>query len=301
VGDPFMTMTYGQETDLKHLDFVVSSDSAAPVNPESRRARARSMRFVLGGGILIIVLAVELVASVFLQRRAQQQLVSEFAGTLALSASAYGQAGLSPLPDTAPALNSAVALLEIPSLGLSQVVVEGSSSQATQRGPAHIPGSVLPGQTGEAVIIGHRTTFGAPFSRLDSLKAGDSIKVTTVEGPSTYVVLDAKTATETAPANRLVLRTSSPAVIGTGTLVVTAQLQGKPYVSTPRNSPLTPTSPTWPSIFLLVLALVGLVRILPQVVASFGKLVSWMLVAPVGLAVVTGLAISLDQLLPATL
>jgi hypothetical protein len=90
-------------------------------------------------------------------------------------------------------------------------------------------------------------------------------------------------------------------VIGTGTLVVTAQLQGKPYVSTPRNSPLTPTSPTWPSIFLLVLALVGLVRILPQVVASFGKLVSWMLVAPVGLAVVTGLAISLDQLLPATL
>lgn len=248
-----------------------------------------------------MVLAIELVASVFLQRRAQQQLVSDFAGTLALSASAYGQAGLSPLPDTAPALNSAVALLEIPSLGLSQVVVEGSSSQATQRGPAHIPGSVLPGQIGEAVIVGHRTTFGAPFIHLDRLKSGDTIKVTTVEGPATYKVLDAKAAVEAAPENRLVLRTSSPAVIGTGTLAVMAELQGKPYIATPRNSPITPTSSTWPTIILLGLALFGLSRIVPMVVSTFGPLVSWVLLAPLALAVVTGLAISLDQLLPATL
>ena len=296
-----MTSTLNQDSSVTSTDFAPQLASDFFIDPTARQSRERSLRLVVGGGILILVLAIELVASVFLQRRAQQQLVSEFAGTLALSASAYGQAGLSPLPDTAPALNSAVALLEIPALGLSQVVVEGSASQATQRGPAHIPGSVLPGQIGEAVIVGHRTTFGAPFIHLDRLKAGDLIKVTTVEGPAIYKVLDAKTAVDAAPENRLVLRTSSPAVIGTGTLAVMAQLQGKPYIATPRNSPITPTSSTWPTIILLSLALFGLSRIVPRIVTSFGPLVSWVLIAPLGLAVVTALAISLDQLLPATL
>ena len=296
-----MTTIYDEEATLKNLDFRPATDLGLALDPVLRKARSRSLKLVIGGSLLILVLAVELVASVFLQRRAQEQLMSEFSGMLSLAASAYGQAGLSPLPDTAPALNSAVALLEVPALGLSQIVVEGNSSQATQRGPAHIPGSVLPGQVGEAVIIGHRTTFGAPFIHLNRLKTGDLIKVTTVEGPSTYRVIDAKQAIDAAPANRLVLRTSSPAVIGTGTLSVMAQLEGKPYVATPRNSPMTPATSNWPTILLLVLAIAGLVRILPQVVASFGKLVSWMLIAPVGLAIVTGLAISLDQLLPATL
>jgi sortase (surface protein transpeptidase) len=53
---------------------------------------------------------------------------------------------------------------------------------------------VLPGQAGESTILGRRTSFGAPFFSIGSLKPGDLIKVVTVEGPSTYKVIDSKTA-----------------------------------------------------------------------------------------------------------
>ena len=46
----------------------------------------------------------------------------------------------------------------------------------------------MPGQLGNAAIAGHRTTYGAPFNRLDELEPGDEIIVTTLEGPFRYLV-----------------------------------------------------------------------------------------------------------------
>ncbi len=46
----------------------------------------------------------------------------------------------------------------------------------------------MPGQPGNSAIAGHRTTYGAPFFRLDELKAGDQILVTTRQGRFRYDV-----------------------------------------------------------------------------------------------------------------
>ena len=54
-------------------------------------------------------------------------------------------------------------------------MVEGVSLADLKKGPGHYPETPLPGQEGNAAIAGHRTTYGAPFHRLDELKPGDEI------------------------------------------------------------------------------------------------------------------------------
>lgn len=55
------------------------------------------------------------------------------------------------------------------------VVVEGVSREQLRRGPGHYPGTSVPGGAGNVVVSGHRTTYGAPFFRLDELRAKDRI------------------------------------------------------------------------------------------------------------------------------
>lgn len=57
-----------------------------------------------------------------------------------------------------------------------------------KKGPGHYPGTPLPGQPGNSGIAGHRTTYGAPFSELQRLEAGDDILVTTRQGQFRYEV-----------------------------------------------------------------------------------------------------------------
>jgi LPXTG-site transpeptidase (sortase) family protein len=69
----------------------------------------------------------------------------------------------------------AVGVLRIPAIGVRQVVVEGTGHDDLERGPGHYPGTGLPGDGGTIAIAGHRTTWGAPFRHLDSLRHGDRI------------------------------------------------------------------------------------------------------------------------------
>lgn len=91
-------------------------------------------------------------------------------------------------PQTAPALappaeGDWVGLIEIPKIGLSpRSIVAGVSKPDLRKGPGHYPGTPLPGQPGNAAIAGHRTTYGAPFNRVDELKSGDEITITYVTG-----------------------------------------------------------------------------------------------------------------------
>src|SRR5205823_13984283 len=86
-----------------------------------------------------------------------------------------------------------VAVIQIPAIGLDQVVVEGSRSTQLRKGPGHVVGTSLPGQPGNAVIAGRRTLYRGPFGRIGSLHEGDTITVTTGEGKSTYKVTTAAT------------------------------------------------------------------------------------------------------------
>jgi sortase A len=65
------------------------------------------------------------------------------------------------------------------------------------RGPGHVPGTAFPGMPGNVFIAGHRTTYGAPFGRIDELQKGDKIIFTTAEGKQVYTVYETRIAEPT--------------------------------------------------------------------------------------------------------
>jgi LPXTG-site transpeptidase (sortase) family protein len=77
----------------------------------------------------------------------------------------------------------AIGRIVIPSIGVDTVMVEGDfqgrSESYLRKGPGHWPETPLPGTGGNVVISGHRSTFGAPFRKLNELKAGDEIQLVT--------------------------------------------------------------------------------------------------------------------------
>ena len=100
-----------------------------------------------------------------------------------------------PTTETVPAIapvpeGEATARIQIPAIGVDKIVVEGVSLPDLKKGPGHYPETPLPGQEGNAAIAGHRTTYGAPFHRLDELEPGDEVTVTTVQGEFTYEVTE---------------------------------------------------------------------------------------------------------------
>ncbi|HEX6446967.1 MAG TPA: class E sortase [Streptosporangiales bacterium] len=81
--------------------------------------------------------------------------------------------------DAAPANGRPLAEIRIPRLGADYryVVVEGTTPADLRTGPGHYAGSALPGKVGNFVVSGHRTTYAAPFNRIDELRPGDRILV----------------------------------------------------------------------------------------------------------------------------
>ncbi len=121
----------------------------------------------------------ELWVTDMVQERTQNRLRSELSRQWAAPAAAAPSTGL-PRPGAASAdVGAGVAVLRIPRFGdgYAPVVVEGVSDGALRRGPGHYPGTAWPGEVGNFVVSGHRTTYGHPFSRLDELRAGDPVVV----------------------------------------------------------------------------------------------------------------------------
>jgi sortase A len=127
-----------------------------------------------------------------------------------------------------------VAVLSIPQIGLSAVVLEGTSSDVLEGGPGHLRDTQLPGQIGYSEIFGRRTAYGGPFARLSSLNPGQVFTVTTGQGVTKYRVLDLRRAGDLVPpltpgAGRLVLVTADgPPFAPTGVLRVDANTIGQP-------------------------------------------------------------------------
>lgn len=89
-------------------------------------------------------------------------------------------------PETEP-----IAIITIPSIERLEegwTVVEGVGTSDLKNGAGHMPQTPMPGQPGNTVISGHRTTYGAPFHELDELEPGDAIEVETAIGTSVYEV-----------------------------------------------------------------------------------------------------------------
>jgi sortase A len=76
-----------------------------------------------------------------------------------------------------PLKGDAIAKIEIPAIGVSEYVVEGTDTATLRKGPGHYPETPLPGDQGTAAIAGHRTTYGAPFRRIDKMKRGQVVRI----------------------------------------------------------------------------------------------------------------------------
>jgi sortase A len=87
-----------------------------------------------------------------------------------------------------PLPGDALGKLLIPSIGVSEYVVEGTDAANLRKGPGHYPETPLPGQRGTVAIAGHRTTYGAPFRKLDKVEKGDRIIVELPYGTFVYRV-----------------------------------------------------------------------------------------------------------------
>ncbi len=132
---------------------------------------------------------------------------------------------------TAPAEGQPVGDIRIPVIGLNQVVVEGTNTPDLRKGPGHYTGTPLPGQSGNASIAGHRTTYGHPFYNLDSVKVGDPIVLTTLQGIFVYdttksfvVSPSDTTVVDNVFADHLTLTTCNPRFSATTRLIVQATL-----------------------------------------------------------------------------
>ena len=136
---------------------------------------------------------------------APEAVVPDYEGVAAASASVVSslRAAL-PTPEPPPRNPRAATptvrhgQLEIPSIGLSQPFFEGVTLTAIDRGPSHWPGTAMPGQLGNVVIAGHRTTKTRPFWDLDLVQPGAELIFTMANGDRFVYTLDR---TEVVPAS----------------------------------------------------------------------------------------------------
>jgi sortase A len=75
--------------------------------------------------------------------------------------------------------------VDIPRLGISVAVLQGTSSRILRLGAGHIEGTPLPGEIGNSGIAGHRDTF---FRGLKDIRSNDEIQLQTATGLFRYEV-----------------------------------------------------------------------------------------------------------------
>lgn len=155
-------------------------------------------RTLLVAGLVILgFVAYQLWGTGLLADRSQANLRSQFDQRTASSTSTTSTPGSASTTRPAvttttapvsPPSGDAIAVIKISRIDLESTVVNGVSTADLRKGPGHYPQTVLPGERGNAALAGHRTTYGAPFARLDELRVGDPIVVRTLNGTYTYRV-----------------------------------------------------------------------------------------------------------------
>ncbi len=141
-------------------------------------------------------------------------------------------------PEDTPAEGSEFARMVVPRLGLDVIIFEGVARDTLTMGPGHMPGTPIPGQPGNSVISGHRTTYGRPFFDFDLLNPGDRITVETTIGTHTYevrerflVAPDEVWVTDDRAGGWLTLTTCHPKFSARERLIITAELVEGPNLA----------------------------------------------------------------------
>jgi sortase A len=246
------------------------------------------------------------VFSGFAEARAQVGLRRRFAQDVANFRAPIGGAIASGTP---------VAELDIPAIGLRQIVVQGTTSGILRDGPGHLRQTPLPGQQGNSVIFGRRSAYGGPFRHLPSLSAGEHLAVWTGEGHRTYIIdtvraVPASNGSELVSngSNQLTLVTSDPAFFATRRFVVSAHLVGIPFAASADPTPVTRAelglAGETDGVLSLVLWLEALLIVAVGATWLWRRWTRWsayLVCVPVVLAVTWIVFENVTKLLPATL
>jgi sortase A len=150
----------------------MAKDTKASPGRISRLLDAVGRTMIAAGLLLLTFVAYQLWGTGIAEDRAQNDMATQF---------------VQPQP-VQPQFGGLVGRISIPSIGVSKYVVAGVRLKDLERGPGLFPGSPLPGQKGNVAIAGHRTTFGAPFSRIDEIQNNEKIILESRDGTFTYRV-----------------------------------------------------------------------------------------------------------------
>ena len=150
----------------------MAKDTKASPGRISRLLDAVGHTMIAAGLLLLTFVAYQLWGTGIAEDRAQNDMATQF---------------VQPQP-VQPQFGGLVGRISIPSIGVSRYVVAGVRLKDLERGPGLFPGSPLPGQKGNVAIAGHRTTFGAPFSRIDEIQNNEKIILESRDGTFTYRV-----------------------------------------------------------------------------------------------------------------
>ncbi|HEX2062833.1 MAG TPA: class E sortase, partial [Acidimicrobiales bacterium] len=210
-----------------------------------RGVRGVGKTLIAAGVLILLFVAYQLWGTGLAEARSQRQLTKQFERTLAAPTTTTAPSRQEePPPRPPPPPGDAIAILKIPKLGLEKAVVEGVEVADLKKGPGHYPSTPMPGQNGNAAIAGHRTTYGAPFLRLDELAPGDVILVTTREDDFEYKVTESKivepgevSVLDETDDDRLTLTTCHPRYSARERLIVVASLSKGEVSEAPTTAP----------------------------------------------------------------
>jgi len=168
-----------------------------PPAPSTHGAGAQRVRLLA----LVVVLVIAVTAVTIGTRSSRNDLPGAEVGAALADVTTTQATGLSipvgptlPIPEAlpvnayAPTPQVVLGTIEIPRIGLTADLQRGVTLTAINRGPGWWPGTAMPGELGNAVVAGHRTTYSKPFARLDELQPGDQVVFTTDAGRFVYAV-----------------------------------------------------------------------------------------------------------------
>jgi sortase A len=288
-----------------------------PAEPKGKPAEhAPAAWFVVPGAALTLLAALLLGFVVNLtvlghveHARAQQTGYDKLRSELALGTAPVGR-----LNDKGKqvAMGAPVAVLHIKTIGLKEVVFQGTTSGVLRSGPGHRRDTPLPGQPGTSIIMGRQWGYGSPFHHIDELKAGDSITVTTGQGEQQYKVTGLRRAGDPTPGaagagqGRLTLMTATGGLYTPhGLLRVDAELvsavQPGPAAGgglTPAEQPLAGDPAAWLPIMLWTQGLLLAAVAITWTFRRWGRWQTWICAVPVLAAIVVALSGEATRLLP---
>jgi sortase A len=282
--------------------------------PAAPRAAAQPLPAGLAASLWVLV-ALSVLAAWFAlyatvlsglqQHRDNSMLYKKFRAELSQATVPIGQPIVAGTP---------VALLQLKAAGIPDaVVVEGTSPSELTDGVGHLRTSPLPGQPGVSQLYGRSVTYGAPFGRLEDLKAGTSFSVITGQGSFRYVVDDVRHVGDPLPSqlapggSRLLLETSTGSALSPSQpLYVDATLQGKPVPaataplsSVPKSEqPFGTDRSHLPQLIFWLQGLLVAVLITVWAALRWGRWQSWLIGIPLVLAALWGATGTAMTLLP---